>query len=152
MLGIDLDHIAPSPQDRRMKLLRMTDYALRVLIYVGERPGRRCTVPEIAAAHRISAHHLVKIVHQLGRLGYLDTARGRGGGVSLQAAPDRINLGALVRQFEGDDPVVDCNSCILRGNCKLASALKQSEEAFYARLSEQTLADVIQSVAESVEC
>jgi Rrf2 family nitric oxide-sensitive transcriptional repressor len=142
-LGIDLDHIAPPSQDRTMKLLRMTDYALRVLIYVGERPGRRCSVPEIAAAHHISAHHLVKIVHQLGRLGYLDTVRGRGGGVSLQSAPDQINLGALVRHFEGDDPVVDCNNCVLRGNCKLACTLKRSEEAFYARLGEETLAHVI---------
>lgn len=138
-----------------MKLLRITDYALRVLIYVAERPGRRCSVPEIAATHRISAHHLVKIVHQLGRLGYLDTVRGRGGGVSLRTPPDQINLGALVRRFEGDDPVVDCNSCILRGNCKLACTLKRSEEAFYARLEQETLADVIrphlQLRAEAIE-
>lgn len=132
-----------------MKLLRLTDYALRVLIYVAERPGRRCSVPEIAATHRISAHHLVKIVHQLGRLGYLDTVRGRGGGVSLRRPPDQINLGALVRQFEGDDPVVDCNTCILRGNCKLACTLKQSEAAFYARLEEATLADVIRPLLQS---
>ena len=126
-----------------MKFLRMTDYALRVLIHVAERPGQRCSVPEIAAAHHISAHHLVKIVHQLGRLGYLDTVRGRGGGVTLRKPPDHINLGVLVRQFEGDVPVVDCRGCIQGAGCKLACALKQAEAAFYARLGQETLADVI---------
>lgn len=131
-----------------MKLLRMTDYALRVLIFVAERPGRRCSVPEIAEAHGISAHHLVKIVHQLGRQGYLQTVRGRGGGISLGMAPDRINLGLLVRQFEGDDPIVDCESCVLKRHCKLACTLRLAEEAFYARLREETLADVIRGPAQ----
>ncbi len=84
-----------------MKLLRSTDYALRALIYVAERPGRRCSAPEIADAYGISRHHMVKIVHHLGRLGYLDTTRGRGGGVALNAAPETIDLSKLVRRLEG---------------------------------------------------
>ncbi|PMU65024.1 Rrf2 family transcriptional regulator, partial [Pseudomonas sp. GP01-A1] len=91
-------------------LRRLTDYALRVLIYVAEHPGRRCSVPEVAAAHQISEHHLVKIVHQLGQLGYLDTTRGRGGGISLPAGPQTVNLGDVIRSLEGDACPVDCTT------------------------------------------
>jgi Rrf2 family nitric oxide-sensitive transcriptional repressor len=126
-----------------MKLRRLTDYALRVLIFVAEHPGRRCSVPEIAAAHQISEHHLVKIVHQLGRLGYLDTTRGRGGGVELAAAPETINLGAVVKHFEDDGCPVDCASCLLAPRCGLAGLLAGSMGAFYADLGRHTLADVI---------
>jgi Rrf2 family nitric oxide-sensitive transcriptional repressor len=128
-----------------MKLRRLTDYALRVLIYVAERPGRRCSVPEIAAAHRISEHHLVKIAHRLGRLGYLDTTRGRGGGLALGAAPEEINLAELVRRLEGDECPVDCSSCMLAPQCGLAGLLDQAIEAFYAELGRRTLADIIRA-------
>ncbi|MFD1190960.1 RrF2 family transcriptional regulator [Phenylobacterium conjunctum] len=126
-----------------MKLRRLTDYALRVLIYVAETPGRRCSVPEIAAAHSISEHHLVKVAHRLGQLGYLSTARGRGGGLSLSASPEAINLGEVVRKLEGDDCPVDCSSCILARRCTLSGLLNRATQAFYDDLSRQTLADLI---------
>lgn len=126
-----------------MKLKRLTDYALRVLIHIAKRPGRRCTVPEIARAHRISQHHLVKIVHLLGRLGYLETVRGRGGGVTLRPPASGVNLGDLVRSLERDDDLADCAACGLAPQCRLAGVLDCAKEAFYADLSRRTLADVV---------
>jgi Rrf2 family nitric oxide-sensitive transcriptional repressor len=126
-----------------MKLRRLTDYALRVLIYVAEHPGRRCSVPEVAAAHQISEHHLVKIVHQLGQLGYLDTTRGRGGGIALPSGPETINIGEVIRSLEGDDCPVDCSSCLLAGRCGLAGLLTRATAAFYADLGRHTLADLV---------
>jgi Rrf2 family nitric oxide-sensitive transcriptional repressor len=128
-----------------MKLRRLTDYALRLLIYVAEHPGRRCSVPEIAAAHRISEHHLVKIAHRLGRLGYLDTTRGRGGGLALSVAPGDINLAEVVRRLEGDSCPVDCSICMLAPQCGLAGLLDQAIDAFYAELGRRTLADIIRA-------
>lgn len=130
-----------------MKLRRLTDYALRVLIYVAEHPGRRCSVPEIAAAHRISEHHLVKIVHQLGRLGYLETSRGRGGGISLPAGPQTVNLGDVIRSLEGDACPVDCTTCVLAPHCSLSGLLSRATAAFYTDLGRQTLADIIRTPA-----
>lgn len=127
---------------REMKLRRHTDYALRVLIYVAETTERRCSVPEIAAAHRISENHLVKIVHKLGKFGFLDTARGRGGGLSLPAAPETISLADVIRSLEGDDCVVDCSTCILAGRCPLPGPLDQAKNAFYDALRGLTLADL----------
>jgi len=130
-----------------MKLRRLTDYALRVLIYVAEHPGRRCSVPEIAAAHQISEHHLVKIVHRLGRLGYLATTRGRGGGIDLPAPPETINLGEVVRHLEGDDSPIDCASCMRAPHCRLAGFLRDATDAFYADLARHSLADMIRTPA-----
>lgn len=130
-----------------MKLRRSTDYALRALIYVAERPGRRCSAPEIAAAYGISENHMVKILHQLGRLGYLDTARGRGGGAVLNAAPSSIGLAKLVRSLEGDGCVVDCSACVLAPDCALEGVLRRSLAAFYAELGRRTLADIVRRPA-----
>ena len=62
-----------------MRLTRFTDYALRTLIYVGAHEPRQSSIAEIARAYAISETHLVKVVHQLGRLGLIRTTRGRGG-------------------------------------------------------------------------
>lgn len=131
-----------------MRLRRFTDYALRVLIYAAERPGQWLPIPQIAAAHAISENHLVKVVHQLGRLGYLDTRRGRGGGVRLARPPQDIRLGEVVRRVEGDDPMVDCADCVLavRG-CGLDGALQRGLQAFYAALDRQSLQDLCVPVA-----
>jgi len=125
-----------------MRVRRFTDYGLRVLLYAAERPGRRCPIPEIARAHGISEHHLVKVAHTLGKLGWLDTLRGRGGGVTLAVPPETIRLGAVVRRLEGEETVVDCVGCLLKGRCGLACALHAATQAFYAALDQVTLADV----------
>jgi Rrf2 family nitric oxide-sensitive transcriptional repressor len=126
-----------------MKLRRFTDYALRVLIYAGERPDRRCSIPEIAAAHHISEHHLVKVAHQLGRLGYLETIRGRGGGLRLARPPETISVGEVVRRVEGDEGLVDCAGCILGGGCGLACALADAQRAFHTRLDQCSLRQIL---------
>ena len=77
-----------------MRLTVMTDYALRLLMYVGQRPGRLCTIAEVARAYEISETHLMKVTHQLGRAGFLQTLRGKGGGMRLAARPAQIGLAA----------------------------------------------------------
>ncbi|MGH8275818.1 MAG: Rrf2 family transcriptional regulator, partial [Steroidobacteraceae bacterium] len=73
-----------------MQLTRFTDYALRVLLFVGKQDGRMCTMGEIAAFYRISPEHLRKVVHRMAKLGYLSSTRGRGGGLTLGREPARI--------------------------------------------------------------
>jgi Rrf2 family nitric oxide-sensitive transcriptional repressor len=80
-----------------MRLTTMTDYAMRLLMYVGQHPERLCTISEVAHAYEISEAHLMKITHQLGMSGWLETVRGKGGGMRLAAAPADINLGTVVR-------------------------------------------------------
>jgi Rrf2 family nitric oxide-sensitive transcriptional repressor len=128
-----------------MKLTRYTDYALRVLIYVALQPDGRGSIAEIASRYEISQNHLMKVVQHLGREGLLATSRGRGGGLRLGRAPERIKIGDVVRLTETDFDLADCESCMLNGACKLTSIFAKASAAFLGVLDHYTLADVIKS-------
>lgn len=130
-----------------MRLTKQTDYALRQLMYISERPERLCTIAEVAGAHRISKAHLSKITHRLGQAGWVETVRGKGGGMRLARAPGDINLGAVVRRFEPDFDLVECfaagSRCPLTKGCRLTGLLNTSLQAFVAHLDRHTLADLL---------
>ena len=91
-----------------MRLTLWTDYALRTLIYVGAKGGRLATIAEIAESFDISKIHLMKVVNRLGQQGYIDTIRGKGGGIRLVCPPREIRVGAVVRETEEDLAVMGC--------------------------------------------
>jgi Rrf2 family nitric oxide-sensitive transcriptional repressor len=128
-----------------MRLTTFSDYSLRVLMYLAVDPRRRATIAEIATSFQISESHLNKVVHSLGRNGWLANARGKGGGLSLAKAPALIPVGTIVRQAEGEDLLAECfdpqtNRCVITRCCKLRSALGEAARAFYAVLDRYTLA------------
>ncbi|MEJ6007198.1 Rrf2 family transcriptional regulator [Paucibacter sp. AS339] len=130
-----------------MRLTTMTDYALRMLIYLGQRPERLCTTAEIAQAYGISEAHLTKITHQLGLGGWTTTVRGKGGGMRLALAPDELMLGDLVRAIEPDFYLVEClgsgNACGLTGRCRLTGIFNDALAAFLEQLDRYSLADLL---------
>lgn len=131
-----------------MRFTRYTDYALRVLMYLGRKGDELSTIKEIATRYGISQNHLMKVVHQLGRDGYITTIRGRQGGIKLARAPKDINIGRLVRDTEDDLRLVECfdpatNSCSIAGVCGLAGMIDEALAAFLAVLDRKTLADVL---------
>jgi Rrf2 family nitric oxide-sensitive transcriptional repressor len=126
-----------------VRLTRYTDYALRVLMYLGARDDRLCSIREIAQAYGISENHLMKVVQDLGRLGFVTTVRGRGGGLRLARPAEEIRVGAVVRKTETDMDLADCGSCVLVGLCGLTGALNAALRAFLDTLDRYTLADVI---------
>lgn len=130
-----------------MRLTVMTDYALRLLMYVAAHPGRLCTIAEIAQAHAVSEAHLTKVTHRLATHGWIETLRGRGGGMRLACPAGEINLGAVVRTIEPDFALVECfgasNACGLAGHCRLTAVLDDSLQAFLAILDRHTLADLV---------
>lgn len=126
-----------------MRLMRQTDYALRVLLYLAQRPGGHCSITEMSGAHRISYDHLTKVVHRLVRAGYLASIRGRMGGVRLARDPDAINIGAIVRLMECDLDIVDCAHCVIRSGCGFRSVFDRARDAFLATLDGETLGDIL---------
>jgi Rrf2 family nitric oxide-sensitive transcriptional repressor len=131
-----------------MRLTTFTDYSLRVLIYVGVHADRRTTIAEIAEAFGISENHLTKIVHALGKAGFLDNVRGRGGGMTLARAPKSINVGAVVRATEPSVRPAECfdaasSACSIAPYCRLRGVLGEAVRAFEAVLAKYTLADLI---------
>lgn len=130
-----------------MRLARMTDYAIRLLMYVAQRPERLCTIAEVAAAYDISETHLMKITHQLALGGWLKTTRGKGGGIRLAKPAAAIPIGAVVRTMEPDFFIVECfssgHSCILHGSCELTGVMDGALRRFMEHLDSHTLAEVL---------
>lgn len=129
-----------------MRLTLHTDYALRVLIQVGLNGGKLTTINDIATSFGISRQHLMKVVNDLGQKGYLDTVRGRNGGLRLKRTPDDINIGQAVRDLE-ELEVIGClgrkGYCQIQRVCLLRGALHDATEAFLDILGGYTLADLI---------
>lgn len=126
-----------------MRLTRYTDYAIRVLLYVGSRPDQLCSISEISAAYRISQNHLMKVVNDLVREGYVASARGRFGGIRLGRPASEINIGNVIRHTEDGFDLVDCGSCVIAPACGMTSVLNQAMAAFMAVLDSYTLDDLL---------
>jgi Rrf2 family nitric oxide-sensitive transcriptional repressor len=131
-----------------MRLTRFSDNALRCLIVLGLEPTECITVQAIATRMNMSYEHLVKIVQRLAELGYVDTVRGRNGGVRLAKPASEIRLGKLVRETEENLTLVECcdaehNTCPISPACQLAGVLEEALTAFLAVLDRHTLADAL---------
>ena len=130
-----------------MKLTRYTDYSLRVLMYLGARPEHTATISEVARAYGISRNHVMKVVYTLGKLGYVRTTRGKGGGLWLARPPDQVNVGTLVREMETSLELAECfgssNCCAISSVCVLRGALGEALRAFLAVLDGYWLTDLL---------
>jgi Rrf2 family nitric oxide-sensitive transcriptional repressor len=138
-----------------MHLTRYSDYSLRVLIFIAAKRDELATIPEIADAYGISRAHLMKVVQLLGQLGYVETLRGRNGGLKLGMTPEKIKVGQVLRQTEESFQLVDCFSadgtpargCAITPACKLRGMLAEALQAFLGVLDRYTLADIIEGRA-----
>jgi Rrf2 family nitric oxide-sensitive transcriptional repressor len=131
-----------------MQLTLFTDYSLRVLVFLGAHPDRLCTISEAAEGYRVSVNHLMKVVNRLASAGYIETVRGKGGGMRLSRAPNMINIGDVVRHMEDCFDIVECfnakhQDCPLLPACTLKSILVDARRNFMATLDRHTLQDVL---------
>lgn len=131
-----------------MQIKKYTDYGLRTLIYLGTlAPGSLATINEICAAYDIPRNHLNKVIHQLGKEGFIVTKRGKNGGFTLAATPEEIRLDHVIRRLEGDTPWVNCHSpaCTIEPACELQHILAAGKRVFYQYLADYTLASLLRN-------
>lgn len=130
-----------------MHITQYTDYALRVLLYLGAAPERLATIGEIAERYAISRSHLMKVVNQLVQDGVIEGLRGKGGGIRLAKPASDIWLGPLVRSLEPEMVLVDCfrsdSQCVINGQCRLKGVFAEALSAFMAVLDRYSLADLL---------
>jgi Rrf2 family transcriptional regulator, nitric oxide-sensitive transcriptional repressor len=122
------------------------DFALRVLLYLRVAPGRQGSVAEIAEAHDVSRHHLVKVVQHLAAAEIVATSRGRGGGVRLVRDPSSISVGEVIRAMEKDFAVVEClgpaRFCRVAGVCGARNVFSRALDAYFEVLDRSSLEDI----------
>lgn len=130
-----------------MQLTRYTDYGLRILMYLSAAPeGHSASISEVCETFDISRNHVNKIVHQLGKEGFIITQRGKGGGFLLARSPAEIGIGDVVRKLEANLQPVDCeqpSTCVLLSSCQLRGVLGDAMRAFMAELDGYVLADMV---------
>lgn len=135
-----------------MQLTQFSDYSLRALIYIALRK-ESCTIKDITEAYGISNNHMVKIIHNLAKLGMIKTIRGKNGGIMMASQPEAINLGLLISQLEPHFDLVPCfnkakSNCCIAPVCKLKGILHEAQAAFMAVLERYTLAHVLHNPKE----
>lgn len=131
-----------------MRLTSFTDYSVRVLIYAAKKDGELASIREVSEAYEISSNHLMKVVHLLGKGGFLHTVRGKNGGFRLGKEPKDINIGAVIRYTEDDLTIVDCmssneDSCSLKDECRFGDVMGEALQAFLTTVDKYTLEDLI---------
>ena len=130
-----------------MHITQHTDYALRVLIFLASNEHRLVTIQEISERFEISRSHLMKVVNQLIRNGFVEGLRGKGGGLRLARPPQQIAVGDVVRKMESDLALVECftdkSRCLLTATCQLKGVLATALEAFFASLDKVPLSEVM---------
>jgi Rrf2 family nitric oxide-sensitive transcriptional repressor len=132
-----------------MRLTTRTNLAARVLMACAVNPGRTVRSGDIAQTCNASANHLAQVIHHLQLNGFVDTQRGRAGGLQLAKPADQISIGHLFRVFESGVPFAECfdpaaNTCPLTSSCRLHSYISSAVESFYAELDKITLHDLVQ--------
>lgn len=127
-----------------MRFTTYTDYSLRVLMYLARSPKDTTTISEMSDFFKISRNHLVKVVHHLGLIGYIETIRGRAGGIKLAHSPKNIKLGDVVRQTEPDANLLEClttksHGCVIDHQCRLKGILARAQSDFIKNLNQYSL-------------
>lgn len=138
-----------------MRLTDYTDYALRVMLYLAVRRDGLSTIQDISDAYGISKNHLMKVVQQLGERGWIDTIRGRHGGLRLNDRSLALTIGEVVRATETDFALVGCfergggeaRQCVIEPQCRLRHIFEAARGAFLAELDRHTLADLVGQTA-----
>jgi len=133
-----------------MQLTSYTDYSLRALLFIAKKPDRLVTVSEITEHYGVSRNHMVKVVHNLGTLGFVKTVRGKSGGVRLARAPEDIKISDVVKETEPHMNIQECfnrstNTCPLIDDCRLMGVLYKARSGFMSVLEQYTLADMMKS-------
>lgn len=139
-----------------MRLTDYTDYALRVMLFLAVRREGLATIQDISEAYGISKNHLMKVVQQLGELGWIDTIRGRHGGLRLNDKSLRLTIGEVVRATETDFALVGCleregsheRKCVIEPQCQLRHVFEAARGAFLAELDRHTLAELVEPAAQ----
>ncbi|UWR42324.1 Rrf2 family transcriptional regulator [Phaeobacter inhibens] len=132
-----------------MQISKFSDYALRILIHLSTHEEGLMSTREIAEMQKLPFNHLAKISQWLTHEGYVESVRGRNGGMRMALPPEAISIGGLLRKSERGTPLVECmkedgGCCVMTPACGLLPILNEAQEVFFDALDSKTLQDVLE--------
>ncbi|MDB5661778.1 MAG: BadM/Rrf2 family transcriptional regulator [Sphingomonas bacterium] len=132
-------------------LSQRTRYAIRALLYLGDRYGEGpVQLPEIAATQNIPAKFLTVILSEMKRAGLVETLRGKVGGYWLSKPPNQITYGQVVRLTRGSLALLPCaarlayapcGNCVEEAKCRLRLVMLSVRDETARILDQVTLAE-----------
>ena len=128
-----------------MQISRASDIGLRALIMLKGLQQDHTTVPKLAASLGVPTRYLGKIVHRLTASKWVETFRGRGGGLRISPTGGDATVSEVIRVFEEGRTAVNCTDplCpVLDQGCRLRGLLIQAEDVFMKSMSKVTIADM----------
>lgn len=130
-----------------MHLTDYTDYSLQVLIHLNKYKTQT-TLTDLSNALAIPRNHLIKISNELVRLGYIESVRGRSGGILIKEKTGNLSIKEIVLHTENNFHLAscfnrnNCEKCTFLKNCKLKKVFANALDAFLKELEHKTLNDV----------
>lgn len=130
-----------------MRINAFSDVCLRAMMLLAAAPeGELLTTQAITDGVGVPYNHVSKAVMKLRSLDLVAVTRGRAGGAAISPAGRTATVGWLLRQLDGREDLVDCESphgdCPLNHDCGLRSALRRAREAFYRELDDVVISEL----------
>ena len=134
-----------------MQLTKHTDYAFRVLIFLAGMQEERTTIQAITDAFDVSKTHLMKVVNELSNKGWVESTRGKNGGICLGVDPSEINLRDVLLHMEKTLDPINCDTpmCHIKGVCRLKPVLVRAQKEYLSHVAQYCLSDLIDAKTEA---
>lgn len=115
-------------------------------MYLSNADGKLVSIRTISEHYNISYEHLTKVVNNLVNLGYVESKKGKNGGIKLVTDVNKLRLGELASVLEPSMNLVECfdkktNTCKIIDSCKLKHYLYDARKEFINSLNKYTLRD-----------
>jgi Rrf2 family protein len=125
-----------------MRFSTTTRYGLRAIVHIAK-AKHICSVKEISQAEEIPEKYLEKIIRKLGKAGFINAARGSGGGYSLARSATAITVDDIVSTLERTTSPAPCvehgYACPRSRKCPTRGIWEKIDESIHSTLRGITL-------------
>ncbi len=130
-----------------MLITRQADYAVRIVIYLANNPGKTVTASVIAESTGVPKSFLPRIVSTLSNRKIVITEKGKKGGVRLAKSPEDISIYEVIEAIDGIPTMNACidreDACPFTGFCKMHRLWVELQRHIEEKLKSTKVSDVV---------
>lgn len=139
-----------------IRISKLTDYAMLILAYMGQKPTQVLQTTEIAAHTHLAKPTVAKILKQLVIKNILISTRGANGGYKLVGNIEDISMANIITALEGEVAITQCNSqfttCKQAEHCPINLPWQQINRIIYDSLDAYKLSDLVAAAVTTKSC